>query len=332
MRRTIVPCTPIARVKDPPHTPALLASTRTTRYTLRMIAVVVNCVAIIAGSLLGLLFCKKITGELSDVVSAAAGIVTLVIGVQMALGYQNIIVLALALIVGGICGTALDIDGKILSVGRFLSRKFQNGTKHAKVSPLKDEATQNRSFGTDVKAAPLPSNFSQESSFGGAAVGAAVAPNANVTQEQSPQSPHIESKQNFAYAFLNASVLFCVGAMAIIGSFKAGTEHDYTIIFTKSILDGFMAIVFAAAMGAGTLFSALSVLVYQGLLTAASSWLSPLITDAMMSEISSSGGALLIMIGINLLNIRTLKTANYLPAIVLAPLFGALASFVQTVL
>jgi len=125
----------------------------------------------------------------------------------------------------------------------------------------------------------------------------------------------------FGYGFLNASVLFCVGAMALVGSFKAGAEGNYELIFTKSVMDGFMAIVLTAAMGIGVGFSALSVLVYQGILTIAAVWLAPLVTPALLTELTGVGGALVIMIGINLLGLAKLRTANFLPSLLLIVLF-----------
>ena len=140
------------------------------------------------------------------------------------------------------------------------------------------------------------------------------------------------SKHNFAYAFLNSSVLFCVGAMSIVGSIKAGIEHDYTIIFTKSILDGFMAISFTAAMGIGTMFSIIMILVYQGGLTLLSGVLQPDVTDLIMTEVSACGGALIIMIGINLLGLKKIKTANYLPALVVELLFVIFVPMIKSAL
>jgi uncharacterized protein len=129
--------------------------------------------------------------------------------------------------------------------------------------------------------------------------------------------------KDFAFGFLSASVLFCVGAMALVGSFKAGAEGDYSLILTKSVLDGFMAIVFTAAMGIGVAFSALSVLVYQGILTLAAGWLKPLVSDALMKEITGVGGALVLMIALNLLGVAKPKTANFLPSLLLIVLFVA---------
>ncbi len=229
-----------------------------------MLATIVNCIAVIAGSFIGILFSRKISDEISDVITSAAGVVTLIIGFQMAFQTVNIIYMALSLITGGILGSWWDIDGKILSLGRFLERRFGPKSKLTAVFP--------------------------------------------------ESGPPVSSR--FAFAFLNSSVLFCVGAMAIVGSFKAGTEGDFTILYTKSVLDGFLAIVFGAAMGVGTAFSALSILIYQGLLTLASGFIKPWVSQRMIAELTGLGGAFIIMIGINLLNLRKLKTANYLPALI----------------
>jgi uncharacterized membrane protein YqgA involved in biofilm formation len=127
--------------------------------------------------------------------------------------------------------------------------------------------------------------------------------------------------KDFAFGFLNASVLFCVGAMALVGSFRAGAEGNYDLIFTKSVLDAFMSVVFTAALGIGVAFSALSVLLYQGLLTLLAVWLKPLVSPEMLKELTGAGGAMVIMIGINLLGLAKLKTANFLPALLLIVLF-----------
>jgi uncharacterized membrane protein YqgA involved in biofilm formation len=139
------------------------------------------------------------------------------------------------------------------------------------------------------------------------------------------------SQKNFAYAFLNASVLFCVGAMAIIGSFKAGIQKDYTIIFTKSVLDGFMSIGFAASMGVGTAFSCIAIFLYQGSLTLLASFISPFVTDALITELSATGGCMIMMIGLNLLEIKKIKTANYLPSMILVVIFVLLDPYIQNI-
>lgn len=268
-----------------------------------MIATIINALAIILGALVGLVFARKITDEMSDIIASAAGIVTLVIGMQMAFQARNVIYLALALILGGILGTWWDIDGLILALGRLLERRF-GGVKKAVQSDK----------GLKADAGKVQND---------AAAGHADAANPAVGSHP--------SNSRFAYAFLNSSVLFCVGAMAIVGSFKAGVEKDYTMLFTKSVLDGFMAIVFAAAMGVGTAFSALSILAYQGLMTLGSGFLAPFMTERMIAELTGTGGALVLMIAVNLLGLRKLKTANYLPALLIVAAFVLLDPTVQRI-
>lgn len=255
-----------------------------------MIAVFVNCAAVILGSLIGILFSKKISKSMEDTIQTGAGIVVFILGIQMAFKYQNIIYLTLAMIIGGIIGMALDIDGHILKLGRFLEKVFYHKNVHKNQQKINVAEVDKKS-------------------------------NEQTVEAQNLQAENIQNTPNFAYAFLNGSVLFCVGAMAILGSLKAGIEKDYTIIFTKSILDGFMAITFAAAMGIGTAFSAITVFIYQGILTLLSTIVQPFCTDQMIAELTGSGGALIAMIGINLLGLRKIKTANYLPAIVLTIFF-----------
>jgi uncharacterized membrane protein YqgA involved in biofilm formation len=124
-----------------------------------------------------------------------------------------------------------------------------------------------------------------------------------------------ESGKDFAGGFLNASVLFCVGAMTLVGAFKAGAEGNYDLILTKSVMDGFMAIMLTAAMGIGVAFSAITILVYQGGITLLAGVLQPLVNELLLGELTAVGGVLVIMIGFNLLRLSKLKTANYIPAL-----------------
>jgi uncharacterized membrane protein YqgA involved in biofilm formation len=126
-----------------------------------------------------------------------------------------------------------------------------------------------------------------------------------------------ESGQDFSNGFLTASVIFCVGAMTLVGAFKAGTEGDYTLILTKSVMDGFMAIMLTAAMGIGVAFSALAILIYQGGLTLLAGVVKPLVNDLLLTELTGVGGVLVIMIGFNLVGVTKIKTANYLPALLI---------------
>ncbi len=132
-----------------------------------------------------------------------------------------------------------------------------------------------------------------------------------------------DTGKDFGYGFLNASVIFCVGAMTLVGAFKAGAERDYTLILTKSVMDGFMAIMLTAALGIGVAFSALTILVYQGGLTLLADLIKPWVNDYILGELTSVGGVLVLMIGFNLLGFSRLKTANFLPALLI--ILGLLA-------
>lgn len=129
---------------------------------------------------------------------------------------------------------------------------------------------------------------------------------------------------NFAQGFLTASVLFCSGAMSVVGSIQAGTTGEMTTILIKSVMDGCMAVVFASVYGIGVLFSFLFILVYQGFFTLAGGWLQPLLGEVGINELSAEGGVLLLMIGFGLLNIRKFKTGNFIPALIFAPVLGIL--------
>lgn len=130
------------------------------------------------------------------------------------------------------------------------------------------------------------------------------------------------SNTKFTEGFVSTSVLFCIGSMAILGSFEEGLRGEHTILFTKSILDGFASMAFAATYGAGVLFSAIPVFIYQGSLTELATFLQPIMTDSMMTELTATGGALIIGISINLMELRNISLTNMLPALFFAPLFA----------
>lgn len=124
------------------------------------------------------------------------------------------------------------------------------------------------------------------------------------------------SDSTFAQGFVTASILFGVGAMAIVGSLESGLRQNETILYTKSLLDFISSIVFASTYGWGVLFSAFVIVIYQGTITLLSTFVAPVMTDMMITDISAVGSALIIAIGLNMLEMTKLKLANFLPAIV----------------
>ena len=134
----------------------------------------------------------------------------------------------------------------------------------------------------------------------------------------------------FTEGFVTASLLFCVGSMAIMGSFDAGLRGDYNTIFAKSALDCVMAVTFAATMGVGVLFSGATVLVYQGALTLLAGFVEPFLSAAVVTEMSAVGGVMLIGTGMNILSLtqKRIRVGNMLPAIVLPVIWFAIAGLV----
>lgn len=128
----------------------------------------------------------------------------------------------------------------------------------------------------------------------------------------------------FVDGFVSASLLFCVGAMAIVGSFEAGLNGNYSIIFTKAVLDGIMAIVLGSTLGIGVAFSAVVIVIYQGGLTLLAGLLSPVLTDLVVSYMSAAGGIMIMAIGITTAGIKEINTVNTLPGLIVAAIIGAL--------
>lgn len=124
----------------------------------------------------------------------------------------------------------------------------------------------------------------------------------------------------FIRGFMVSSLLFCIGPMTILGSIQDGLTGDYKLLAIKSTLDGFASIAFASTLGIGTLFSALVILVYQGGLSLLATQLSQVITDAMINELTATGGVLLLGLGLsNMLEIKKIRVGNLLPALFFAP-------------
>lgn len=123
-----------------------------------------------------------------------------------------------------------------------------------------------------------------------------------------------ETESTFAKGFVTASLVFCVGSMAILGSLNDGILHDPTILITKSILDMIMALIFASTMGIGVMFSVFTVVIYQGLITLCASFIAPVLTETVISQMSLVGSVLIMGIGFNFIYKPELKLANMLPS------------------
>lgn len=125
----------------------------------------------------------------------------------------------------------------------------------------------------------------------------------------------------FVEGFMTASLLFCVGPMTILGSVQAGISGDIQLLVVKSVLDGFAAIALASTLGVGVLFSALTILVYQGGITLLAGWAEGALSQAMVAEMTAVGGILLMALAVSsLLELRKVRSGNLLPGLFVAPL------------
>lgn len=219
-----------------------------------MFGTIINALAIIAGSLLGLLFSKGIAERYKEIILSGVGLAVVLIGIRSALSSDDLMVVIFSVIIGAVIGEFLAVEKRLERFGSFL-----------------EKAVASRSSDTS----------------------------------------------SFARGFVTASLVFCVGSMAIVGSLESGLTGNHQTLFAKSILDGVTSIIFASAMGLGVLFSSLAVFLYQGLITLTAVFLKNFLVPETISQMTSVGGLLILAIGLNMLKITTIRVGNLLPGIFL---------------
>jgi len=220
------------------------------------VATLVNAAAIILGSLIGVLLGRNFPDRVRTIVYQGIGLCVLVIGLDMALKYGNILLVVFSVLLGALTGELLRLDRKMTNFGEWLKGRIKS------------------------------------------------------------------EDARFTDGFVTASLIFCIGSMAILGSIDEGIRGDRTILLTKSILDGFISIPLAATYGIGVLFSALPILLYQGSITIAASQSQAFFTADIISQITSVGGLLIMGIGFSLLDIKKINVTNLLPSLVYVVLFA----------
>ena len=125
-----------------------------------------------------------------------------------------------------------------------------------------------------------------------------------------------------AEGFVTSSLLFCVGAMSIVGALQAGLTGNCETIYAKTVLDAISSVVFSASLGIGVIFSSVSVLLYQGGITLGASFLSSLLSDPVVAEMTATGSLMIVALSFNMLGMTKIKVANLLPAILIPIIFG----------
>jgi uncharacterized membrane protein YqgA involved in biofilm formation len=210
---------------------------------------IVNTLAIIAGSLIGLVLRGGLPEKYSRAIIHAMGLAIVLIGLKTALQSDALLVVILSLAIGSVLGEMLRIEDRLEGFGNWIGSRLAGDS------------------------------------------------------------------QGITKGFVSASLLYCVGAMAIVGSMDSGLSGNHQTLLAKSVLDGIGSIILASTLGIGVLFSAVSVFVYQGLLTLSASYLKQFLVPEVVSQMSAVGGLLILAIALGLLEIKKMKIGNMLPAI-----------------
>ncbi|CAB4334593.1 MAG: DUF554 family protein [Actinobacteria bacterium] len=233
----------------------------------------INIVTIVLGTALGVTIAHRITDKMRNAVTDGLGLVTGMVAVLTASAITNpvlsqqlgqgrpVLIVLISIVLGGLVGTALQIEERLESFGNRLKHRFA-----------------------------------------------------------------ADGQSQFTEGFVAASLLFCVGAMAILGPIKEGLGQGNDIVLLKATLDFFAAIAFASAFGWGVGASMISVGIYQGTFTLLGIFLGNVVSDAQVAILSATGGLLILGISLRLLNIRQVPVGNMLPALVIAPALVSLLS------
>lgn len=222
-----------------------------------------NAIAVIIGSLIGVLLRGRFPDRVKSIVFQGIGLVTLFIGFQMSLKTGNLVVLFFSMLIGAITGEILNIEKHIEGFGNFVKSRLS------------------------------------------------------------------AEEDKFVEGFITAFLVFCMGSMTIIGSIEDGLNGNPSILYAKSMLDGFASISLASVLGIGVLFSAVPLLLYQGGITLLASLSKAFFTETIINELSAAGGIILIGLGINLLEIRKIRVANLLPSLIFSATITYLLQYLQ---
>lgn len=238
-----------------------------------MTGTIVNVVAIVAGSLLGLLLKRGMPKRIEETLMKIMGVSVLIIGLNGIINSMFVI----------------DADGGLSSSGELLM-------------------------------------------LCSLVIGAVIGELLNIDDHLNRFGSYIEAKtkaDGFSRGFISASIIYCVGAMAIIGSLNDGLTGDSSVLFIKSALDGVNSIIFGASLGIGVAFSAIPVLIYQGGISLLAGVLAPLISDVLLNNICAVGYVIVACIGMNISGICKIRVANLLPALVVPVIYQVVLSLIH---
>jgi len=258
-----------------------------------------NITTIVVGTAIGVLIGRRLPERTNRVVTDALGLITIVLGGlnlmsltgadfvgAVGVGGTFLVVIG-ALLIGSIVGSLAGIESRLERFGGWLQDRLTRRDRGAASGPATTAET--------MIAPPT-------------ADGLADAPLA------------ITAREKFINGFVDASLVFAIGPLAILGAFQDGTGQGIDQLALKSTLDGFASIAFAASLGWGVAFSAIPVGIWQGLLTVLAFFLGTVMSGAAIAALTATGGVLLLGVGLRLLNLRAVAVADMLPALIAAPL------------
>jgi len=221
----------------------------------RGLGTAVNVATVLVGTAVGLLLGRRLPERVRTTVLSGVGLVVLVIGFDEARVTRNVIFPLVAIVLGGLIGELIDIEGRLERLGERLRSRVAAGAQH----------------------------------------------------------------DRFVEGFVTASLVFCVGPLTVLGSVQDGLHADHQLLFVKAGLDGLVALILASTLGWGVGLSAVVIAVLQGALTVFAAVVDRVLTDRMVLEMTATGGVMVIGIGVRVLELRAMRVASFLPALVIAP-------------
>lgn len=251
----------------------------------------INVGTIVAGTAIGLVAGGRIPERTRTTVLQAVGLVVVALGVGEAVKTHNLVFPLVAIVAGAVIGEAIRLEDRLESLGERIRRRVEGGRID---TPAGDDAEVE----VDVEVE-----------------GGAGAIDAGRTRR---------GTTSFVEGFVAASLLFCVGPLAILGSIRDGLTGDVQVLAVKAALDGLVSVIFAATLGWGVGFAAIPVLVYQGVLTIAAGAADRVLDQRMIIEMTATGGIMVMGIGLRLLELRQVRVGSLLPALLIAPALVAL--------
>lgn len=226
-----------------------------------MLGNIVNTVAIIGGSILGIFFKKGLPLKIKNIIMSSMGLFLLTLAIKDSIKFNNAIFTLACLLLGAVIGEFLMIDDNLKRLGTYFEEKFSNNDN---------------------------------------------------------------SSNDIVKGFTTTSIMFCVGAMAIVGSIKSGLTNDNEILLIKALLDGIFSLIFASKYGIGVLFSSIVVFLYQGSLYFLAFFIKNSLSENIITEISTLGGIIMIGLAFNLLFDKNIKIGNMVPALFIPIIYNAI--------